>query len=81
KKFKDKAEHLAIKLELTDSAKDKLAELGYDPAFGARPLKRVMEKYIANELSKKVLNGEIKEGDEVDIDFKENRFDFIKKNS
>jgi ATP-dependent Clp protease ATP-binding subunit ClpB len=56
-----------ITLELTDEAKDWLASLGYDPMFGARPLKRVIQKHIVNPLSQKLLLGEFKEGDAVDI--------------
>src|ERR1051326_449067 len=54
-----------ITLELTSDAKDWLGELGYDPSLGARPLKRVIQKHIVNEISKKVLSGEINEGDVV----------------
>jgi ATP-dependent Clp protease ATP-binding subunit ClpB len=48
-----------IGLEITDSALDYLGEQGFDPQFGARPLKRVIQKEIVNELSKKILAGEI----------------------
>ncbi len=48
-----------IKLEADDKALDYLGEIGYDPQFGARPLKRVLQKHILNELSKKILEGKI----------------------
>ena len=48
-----------IKLEADDKVLDYLGEIGFDPQFGARPLKRVLQKYILNELSKKILEGKI----------------------
>jgi ATP-dependent Clp protease ATP-binding subunit ClpC len=57
-----------IGLELTGKAKSWLAKEGYDPVFGARPLRRVIERYIENPLSSKVLRGELKEGDTVKVD-------------
>ncbi|HHI80264.1 MAG TPA: ATP-dependent chaperone ClpB [Planctomycetes bacterium] len=56
-----------ITLEVSDEAKDLLAKLGYDPAFGARPLKRVLQQKVLNRLSSKLLSGEIKEGDRVQL--------------
>ena len=44
-----------LDVELTESAQDYLAERGYEPAFGARPLKRVLQKEVVNELAKEVL--------------------------
>jgi ATP-dependent Clp protease ATP-binding subunit ClpB len=57
-----------LKLEITDAAKELLADEGFDPAFGARPLKRVIQNEIQNELAMKLLSGEIKEGNSVIID-------------
>jgi ATP-dependent Clp protease ATP-binding subunit ClpB len=48
-----------------------LAEKGYDPAFGARPLKRIVQKYIQNPLALEILEGRYKEGDVVDVDVNE----------
>jgi ATP-dependent Clp protease ATP-binding subunit ClpB len=56
-----------IKLEVTDEARERLATIGYDPTFGARPLKRVIQKYIINGLSEKLLEGSIAEGDTVHV--------------
>ncbi|HTO92725.1 MAG TPA: AAA family ATPase, partial [Bacteroidota bacterium] len=56
----------AMTLEVTDEAKDWLAKLGYDPTFGARPLKRVIQKHIVNPLSEKILAGEFAPGDTVE---------------
>jgi ATP-dependent Clp protease ATP-binding subunit ClpA len=56
-----------ITLEVTDDAKDWLAKLGYDPTYGARPLKRVIQKQIVNPLSGKILAGEFGPGDTVEV--------------
>jgi len=61
------AEH-HITLELTDSAKELLAEEGFDPVFGARPLKRVIQRKLQDSLALKILEGDIKEGDSVMVD-------------
>ena len=55
-------------IELTEKAKSWLAKEGYDPTFGARPLRRVIERYVENPLSTKLLRGEFKEGDIVKVD-------------
>ncbi|MES2617846.1 MAG: ATP-dependent chaperone ClpB [Bacteroidota bacterium] len=55
-------------LQMTDDAIDWLAQLGYDPQFGARPLKRVLQKKVLNELSKKILTGEVKKESPIIID-------------
>jgi len=57
-----------LDLDLTDAAKDWLADRGYDPAFGARPLKRVMQRQVGNALSKELLNDRVHDGDAVRID-------------
>jgi ATP-dependent Clp protease ATP-binding subunit ClpB len=57
-----------IRLEMTDRAKAFLADKGYDPAYGARPLKRTIQKLIQDPLALKILAGEIGEGDKVAVD-------------
>ncbi len=56
-----------IGLAVTDEAKDWLAKLGYDPMYGARPLKRVIQKHVTNALSERILKGELVDGDTVEI--------------
>jgi ATP-dependent Clp protease ATP-binding subunit ClpB len=56
-----------ITLEFTDEAKERLATIGYDPSYGARPLKRIIQKYVINTLSEKLLSGSVVEGDTVEI--------------
>jgi ATP-dependent Clp protease ATP-binding subunit ClpB len=57
-----------ISLELTDSAKDLLLTQGYDPNFGARPLKRAIQKLIQDPLALKILDGQILHGDHIVVD-------------
>jgi ATP-dependent Clp protease ATP-binding subunit ClpB len=57
-----------IEIEVTDRAKEKLAEQGYDPVLGARPLQRVIQKQIQNVLALKILRGEFKDGDRIIVD-------------
>ncbi len=57
-----------INLSISDGALEWIANAGFDPAFGARPLKRVMQRKITNRVSEKILSGEVQEGDEVAID-------------
>ena len=57
-----------LRLEITDWAKDFLANVGYDPAYGARPLKRAIQRYVEDPLSDKILMGEFAPGDRIEID-------------
>jgi len=57
-----------LSLELTDAAREYLANAGYDPAFGARPLKRVIQHEIQDKLAMALLSGEVHDGDDVVID-------------
>jgi ATP-dependent Clp protease ATP-binding subunit ClpB len=57
-----------IGLEVTDAAKARLAEEGFDPAFGARPLKRVIQKQLGDRLAIALLEGTFHEGDTVTVD-------------
>jgi ATP-dependent Clp protease ATP-binding subunit ClpB len=57
-----------IDVELTEEAKELLAREGYDPAYGARPLKRIIQRLVLDPLAVKVLEGEFKDGDTVVVD-------------
>jgi ATP-dependent Clp protease ATP-binding subunit ClpB len=65
-----------VKIKATEEALDWLAELGFDPQFGARPVKRVLQKQILNELSKQLLAGKIDKDKEIVIDMFDNKFVF-----
>jgi ATP-dependent Clp protease ATP-binding subunit ClpB len=56
-----------MRIDLDKKAKDWLADAGYDPAYGARPLKRVIQKQVQNPLSEMILRGEVNEGDAIKI--------------
>jgi len=70
-----------IKLELTQKALDYLVNVGFDPQFGARPLKRALQRYLLNPLSVKILGGEIMDDDTVIVDYKNNEIQFNVKRS
>jgi ATP-dependent Clp protease ATP-binding subunit ClpB len=68
---------LGITLEASDEALEWLAQLGYDPQFGARPLKRVIQKRILNELSKQILAGKIDRDSVIKLDMFDHNFVFL----
>ena len=57
-----------ITLDLTDAAKRWLGRVGYDPVYGARPLKRAVQRYVQDPLADKMLRGEVPDGSSVRID-------------
>jgi ATP-dependent Clp protease ATP-binding subunit ClpB len=59
-----------IKLEITDAARERIAKLGFDPQYGARPLKRVMQREILNELSKQILSGKVHKDSVILVDLR-----------
>ena len=61
-----------LHLEVTDEAKDRLAEEGYDPVYGARPLKRTIQRLLQDPLAMRILEGEFHEGDTIKVDAKGN---------
>src|SRR5690606_32479859 len=64
-------EENGVKLEVSDAARTRIAQLGYDPQFGARPLKRVLQREILNELSKKILAGEVSRDSVIFVNLKD----------
>jgi ATP-dependent Clp protease ATP-binding subunit ClpB len=70
------AEKAGITLECTEAALDEIARLGYDPVYGARPLKRVIQQQLQNELARELLSGKFSEGSTVRIDFVQDGFTF-----
>jgi len=73
-----KLEERRIKIQLTEAAKEWLAREGYEPAFGARPLRRTIQREVENPLASKILAGEFKEGDTVLVDVEADRLVFLK---
>ncbi len=71
--LRKRLEERKISIELTDNAKEALAEKGYDPVYGARPLKRTIQKLIQDPLATDILKGNFKEGNSILIDVDKNR--------
>ncbi|MGD9978139.1 MAG: ATP-dependent chaperone ClpB [Bacteroidales bacterium] len=67
--IKDRLSQSDISIEITDSAVDWITSTGFDPTYGARPIKRLMQKTILNELSKQILAGEVDKGKTIAIDY------------
>ncbi len=63
-----------ITIEVTEAAKDKLVDEGYSREFGARPLRRAIQKLVEDRMSEELLSGRIKEGDSVVVDVKDGEF-------
>ncbi len=72
----DLLEDRHIKLNVDDKAKTWIGDQGYDPAYGARPLKRVIQTYVQNKLAEKILNGEVMDGSLVSISVKGDELSF-----
>jgi ATP-dependent Clp protease ATP-binding subunit ClpB len=74
----DRLRERRITLNLTDEALTALASIGYDPAFGARPLKRAIQRDLMNPLAKRILAGEIHDGDQVNVTWDGTDFQFAR---
>jgi ATP-dependent Clp protease ATP-binding subunit ClpC len=68
-KLFDRILQLGYKIELTDKAKDFLAEKGYDQQFGARPLNRAIQRYLEDPVAEEILKGEVEEGGTILADY------------
>ncbi|MCB9597915.1 MAG: ATP-dependent chaperone ClpB [Sandaracinaceae bacterium] len=68
RRFRERLADREIELQITDAAKDFLAEVGYDPTFGARPLKRAIQRHLENRLAEEILAGKYGAGDAVLVD-------------
>jgi ATP-dependent Clp protease ATP-binding subunit ClpB len=65
-----------IGIHLSDAARDKLADAGFDPVYGARPLKRAIQQQIENPLAQEILQGKFKPGDIIEVGVEDDRLDF-----
>jgi len=80
--LKDVRERLSdrqVDLELTEAAKEALVKEGFDPVFGARPLRRTIERRVANPLSVRILSGDFAEGDTALVDYRDGEYVFEKR--
>ena len=69
-------EEQKMSLKLSEAALDFLAEIGYDPVYGARPLKRAIQRYLETAIAKSILRGEFKQGDTIFVDVEDERLTF-----
>jgi ATP-dependent Clp protease ATP-binding subunit ClpB len=69
--IRKRLDEAGVKIELSSAARERLAKLGYDPQFGARPLKRVLQREILNELSKQILSGKVHKDSVIFVDLKD----------
>ncbi len=65
-----------MRIILSDAARDKLAEAGFDPVYGARPLKRAIQQQVENPLAQEILSGKFKPGDAIEVAVEDDRLDF-----
>jgi ATP-dependent Clp protease ATP-binding subunit ClpB len=77
KHVQDTLAEMGVTIEASPEALDWLSELGYDPQFGARPLKRVIQKRILNELSKEILAGKVDKDSKIKLDMFDKQFVFL----
>lgn len=68
---------LGYQIKLTDAAKDFIADKGYDSAYGARPLKRAIQKYLEDPLAEEIIQSKLSEGDIINVDLHENKEELI----
>ena len=74
KELSDRLADQELSLELTDAAKQMVVDNGYDPVYGARPLKRYLQNYVETLTAKKILSGDVHAGDTIVLDVKEGEF-------
>jgi ATP-dependent Clp protease ATP-binding subunit ClpB len=77
-RLRDRLAERRIAIELTDAAKEMLAEAGWDPAYGARPLKRAIQRLVENPLALRLLEGDFADGDTIRIDARDGEIVFQK---
>ncbi len=77
-KLRERLAERRIELELTDAAKEALAEAGWDPAYGARPLKRAIQRLVENPLALRLLEGDFADGDTIRVDAEDGEIRFEK---
>lgn len=78
KELQERLDTKEIEIDITDEAKMKLIDEGFDAEFGARPLRRAIQRMVENKLSEKILSGDISEGDKVKVDEKDDELVFNK---
>jgi ATP-dependent Clp protease ATP-binding subunit ClpB len=77
-RLRERLAQRGLRLELTDDAKELVAEAGWDPTYGARPLKRALQRLVENPLALRLLEGEFAEGDTLRVDAQDGELVFEK---
>jgi ATP-dependent Clp protease ATP-binding subunit ClpB len=78
RRLRERLADRGLSLELTDEAKELVAEAGWDPTYGARPLKRALQRLVENPLAMRLLEGEFAEGDTVRVDAEDGELAFAR---
>jgi ATP-dependent Clp protease ATP-binding subunit ClpB len=76
----DRLKKNGYEIEITDAAVNWIADAGFDPQFGARPIKRMMQKFLLNDLSKDILAGKISADSPIIVDVADGNLTFLEKN-
>jgi ATP-dependent Clp protease ATP-binding subunit ClpC len=76
KRLSVRLEERDLTLELTDAAKKRLMEIGWEPSLGARPLRRAVQREIEDKISEQILQGELKNSSHIKVDFVDGEFVF-----
>ncbi|PSF33093.1 ATP-dependent chaperone ClpB [Aphanothece hegewaldii CCALA 016] len=76
KRLEERLEEQKITLKVSDAALDFLVEVGYDPVYGGRPLKRAVQRYLETAIAKMILKGDFRQGDTVFVDIEDERLTF-----
>jgi ATP-dependent Clp protease ATP-binding subunit ClpB len=74
--LRDRLADRDMQINLSEAARDKLADAGFDPVYGARPLKRAIQQQIENPLAQEILQGKFKPGDVIDVGVEDDHLDF-----
>ncbi|WP_013324186.1 ATP-dependent chaperone ClpB [Gloeothece verrucosa] len=78
KRLEDRLSEQKLSLKLSEQALDYLADIGYDPVYGARPLKRAVQRYLETAIAKAILRGDFKQGDMIFVDVTDERLTFTR---
>ena len=68
---------LGFNIKITDAAKDYIVEKGYDVNYGARPLKRAIQKYLEDPMAEEIIKSSLSEGDEIEVDYNKEKDEIV----
>ncbi len=76
RRLRDRLLDRDLSIEMSDAAKDRLIDIGFDPTLGARPLRRAMQSEIEDRISERILDGDLSAGDHIKVDYADGEFEF-----